>query len=40
MLTKPPIADSAVVALVNHDVVHRGPGEELQTALLRYLNER
>jgi D-alanyl-D-alanine carboxypeptidase/D-alanyl-D-alanine-endopeptidase (penicillin-binding protein 4) len=30
----------AVVALVNHDDAHRGPGEELQTALLRYLNER
>lgn len=27
----------AVVALLNHKDVHRGPGEELQTALLRYL---
>jgi hypothetical protein len=27
----------AVVALINHEGVHQGPGEEVQTALLRYL---
>ncbi len=30
----------AVVALLNHTDVHRGPGEELQTALLRYLYDQ
>jgi D-alanyl-D-alanine carboxypeptidase/D-alanyl-D-alanine-endopeptidase (penicillin-binding protein 4) len=30
----------SVVALLNHKDAHRGPGEELQTALLRYLNDQ
>jgi D-alanyl-D-alanine carboxypeptidase/D-alanyl-D-alanine-endopeptidase (penicillin-binding protein 4) len=30
----------AVVALQNHTDVHRGPGEEVQTALLRWLYEK
>lgn len=29
----------AVVALLNYEGVHRGPGEEMQTALLRYLHD-
>ena len=30
----------AVVALQNHEDIHRGPGEEVQTALLRWLYEQ
>lgn len=30
----------AVVAMLNHTDVHRGPGEEVQTALLRYLYDQ
>ena len=30
----------AVVALQNHSDVHRGPGEEVQEALLRWLYEQ
>ncbi len=30
----------AVVALHNHDDIHRGPGEEVQDALLRWLNRQ
>ena len=30
----------AVVALQNHTDVHRGPGEEVQAALLRWLYEQ
>jgi D-alanyl-D-alanine carboxypeptidase/D-alanyl-D-alanine-endopeptidase (penicillin-binding protein 4) len=30
----------AVVMLHNHDDVHRGPGEEAQFALLRWLHEQ
>ena len=30
----------AVVALQNHEDIHRGPGEEVQEALLRWLHEQ
>lgn len=30
----------ALVALQNHEDIHRGPGEEVQEALLRWLNEQ
>jgi len=30
----------AVVALQNHEDIHRGPGEEVQYALLRWLYEQ
>jgi len=30
----------AVVTLINHEGVHRGPGEEIQSALLHYLYEQ
>jgi D-alanyl-D-alanine carboxypeptidase/D-alanyl-D-alanine-endopeptidase (penicillin-binding protein 4) len=30
----------AVVAMQNHEDIHRGPGEEVQEALLRWLYEK